>query len=281
MLFRSFGIVITRPDGSIERFLEKPTWGEVFSDTINTGIYVLDPSVFDYIPDGVVSDFSSDVFPAILADGGLLVGEVVDGYWEDVGTLEAYLTAHQDMLDGAVAVDIGGFRLSEGVYIGEGAEIDPGAVIEGPSVIGVNSRVEAGAHLRPYTVLGADVVVRGDAYVERSVVHDHVYLGSSCRLRSTLIGRSCDLRTGVVAEGAVVGDECFIGDRAVINPGVKVFPFKTVERGAVVTSSIVWETRGARTLFGRRGVQGLANVDVTAESASRIALAYEIGRAHV
>ena len=269
-----FGIVITEEGGRIERFLEKPTWGEVFSDTINTGIYVLDPSVFDYIPDGAVSDFSSDVFPAILADGGLLVGEVVDGYWEDVGTLEAYLTAHQDMLDGAVAVDIGGFRLSEGVYIGEGAEIDPGAVIEGPSVIGVNSRVEAGAHLRPYTVLGADVVVRGDAYVERSVVHDHVYLGSSCRLRSTLIGRSCDLRTGVVAEGAVVGDECFIGDRAVINPGVKVFPFKTVERGAVVTSSIVWETRGARTLFGRRGVQGLANVDVTAESASRIALAY-------
>jgi mannose-1-phosphate guanylyltransferase/phosphomannomutase len=269
-----FGIVITEEDGSIERFLEKPTWGQVFSDTINTGIYVLDPRIFDYIPPDAVVDFSGDVFPAALADGERLLGHVVEGYWEDVGTLESYLSSHQDMLDERVAVGIGGFRLTNGVWIGEGADLDPGAVVEGPSIVGMNSRVEAGAHIRPYTVLGADVIVRGDSYVERSVVHDHVYLGQSTRLRSTVIGRSSNLRTGVVAEGAVVGDECFIGDRAVINPGVKVYPFKTVESGAVVNSSIVWETRGARTLFGRRGASGLANVDITSESASRLALAY-------
>ncbi len=86
-----FGIVITHEDGSIERFLEKPTWGQVFSDTINTGIYVLEPEVFDFIPKGEVIDFSGDVFPAILKRGKPLFGYVADGYWEDVGTLEAYL----------------------------------------------------------------------------------------------------------------------------------------------------------------------------------------------
>src|SRR5947209_10272373 len=85
-----FGIVITRDDGTIERFLEKPTWGQVFSDTINTGIYVLEPEVFDFIAEGQSVDFSSDVFPAILAKDLPLLGHVVDGYWEDVGTLEAY-----------------------------------------------------------------------------------------------------------------------------------------------------------------------------------------------
>ena len=85
-----FGIVITRPDGSIERFLEKPTWGEVFSDTINTGIYVLEPSIFEYIPLGEVVDFSSDVFPQVLDAGSIMHGPA-DGYWEDVGTTEAYL----------------------------------------------------------------------------------------------------------------------------------------------------------------------------------------------
>ena len=86
-----FGIVITQEDGTIERFLEKPTWGQVFSDTINTGIYVLEPAIFDFIPEGRSVDFSSEVFPALLAAGKPLYGAVMSGYWEDVGTLEAYL----------------------------------------------------------------------------------------------------------------------------------------------------------------------------------------------
>jgi mannose-1-phosphate guanylyltransferase/phosphomannomutase len=106
-----FGIVITREDGSIERFLEKPTWGQVFSDTINTGIYVLEPEIFDFIPEGVPVDFSGDSFPSALAAGEPLYGYVADGYWEDVGTLEAYLGAHQDILDQRVQVDINGFQL--------------------------------------------------------------------------------------------------------------------------------------------------------------------------
>ena len=90
-----------------------------------------------------------------------------------------------------------------------------------------------------------------------------------------MIGRNTDLRAHVrVDEGTVVGDECFVGQDAVINPNVKVYPFKTVESGAVVTSSIVWESRGARTLFGRRGVRGLANVDINPEVVVRLAMAY-------
>ena len=87
-----FGIVITQPDGAIERFLEKPTWGEVFSDTINTGIYVMEPVVFDFIPEGEVVDLSSDVFPQLLERGLTMHGHVAEGYWEDVGTLEAYIS---------------------------------------------------------------------------------------------------------------------------------------------------------------------------------------------
>jgi len=270
-----FGIVITREDGTIERFLEKPTWGEVFSDTINTGIYVLEPQVFDLIEAGRSVDFSEEVFPAALAQGRPLAGFISDGYWEDVGTLDAYRRAHHDILDGRVQIDVPGFRIGEGVWLGEGADIDTAARIDGPVLIGDNCRVEAGAHLQEYTVLGADVVVKSDAFVQRAVVHDHVYIGPSVRLRGCVVGRSCDLRYGARAEeGVALGEDCFVGEHAVINPQVKVYPFKTVEAGAVVNSSIVWESRGARTLFGRRGVHGLANVDVTAEVATRLAMAY-------
>ncbi len=270
-----FGIVITNDDGSIERFLEKPTWGQVFSDTINTGIYVFEPEIFDFIPEGRSVDFSEDVFPALLAAGKPIFGFSTEGYWEDVGTLEAYVKAHHDVLDGKVAVDVPGFRLRDNVWLGEGAEIDPGARIEGPCVIGDYSRVEAGAHLSEYCVLGANVRVGAEAFLERAVVHDHAYLGPAVRLRGCVVGRSCDLRRGARAEeGVVLGDETFVGEHAVVNPGVKIYPFKTVEPGAVINSSIVWESRGARHLFGRNGVSGLANVDISPELAVRLAMAY-------
>ncbi|MGI8793425.1 MAG: sugar phosphate nucleotidyltransferase [Acidimicrobiales bacterium] len=270
-----FGIVITREDGSIERFLEKPTWGQVFSDTINTGIYVLEAEIFDYIPDGKPVDFSGEVFPALLAEGKPLFGFMCEGYWEDVGTLDAYWKAHQDVLDRKVDLDVPGFQLREGVWLGEGSEVDPTATIDGPAVIGDYCRIEAGAHIGEYSVLGNNIMVGPEAFVERSVVHDNAYLGATVRLRGSVIGRGCDLRQGArCEEGVVLGDECFVGDHAVVNSGVKVYPYKTVEAGAVINSSIVWESRGARHLFGRDGVAGLANVDISPELAVRLAMAY-------
>ncbi len=270
-----FGIVITHDDGMIERFLEKPTWGQVFSDTINTGIYVLEPDIFDFIPPNEVVDFSGDVFPAVLDRGLPLLGTIVEGYWEDVGTLEAYRAAHEDVLSERVDIEIPGFKIRDGVWVGEGSDIPPDALLEGPLLIGDNTRIESGAELRSYTVLGSDVVVKANASIERTVVHDHVYVGNSARLRGAVIGRASDLRRNVhVDEGAVIGNDCFVGEGASVNPHVRIYPFKSVEANAAVTSSIVWETRGARTLFGRRGVRGLANVDITSEVAVRLALAY-------
>jgi mannose-1-phosphate guanylyltransferase/phosphomannomutase len=270
-----FGIVITREDGSIERFLEKPSWGQVFSDTINSGIFVLEPEIFDHIEAGRPVDFSAEVFPALLEAKEPLFGAVGEGYWEDVGTLEAYLRAHKDILDGRVRVTIPGFEMGEGVHVGEGAEVHPDAHVVGPAVIGENCRIEAGVRLGPYTVLGTNVRLRTGTDVERVVVHDNSYLGEGVRLRGATVGRSCDLRGGVRAEeGVVLGDECFVGEHAVLASGVKVYPFKTVEAGAVINSSIVWESRGSRSLFGRVGVAGLANVDITPELATRVAMAY-------
>ena len=270
-----FGIVITREDGSIERFLEKPTWGQVFSDTINTGIYVLEPEIFDYIPEGRPVDFSADVFPAVLAGGRPLQGYVAEGYWEDVGTLDAYLRAHQDVLAQRVQVQVSGFPLRPGVWLGKGADVHPSASVSGPAVIGDNCAVGPGASVGEYCVLGANVQVGDNASLQRTVVHDNAFLGGGTRLDGCVIGRACDLRQNVrCEEGVVLGDETFVGAHAVIKSGVKVYPFKTVEAGAIVNTSIVWESRGARTLFGRVGIQGLANVDISPELVMRLSMAW-------
>ncbi|HEV3398629.1 MAG TPA: sugar phosphate nucleotidyltransferase, partial [Actinomycetes bacterium] len=270
-----FGIVITTEDGRIERFLEKPHWGQVFSDTINTGIYVLEPEVFEHIPDGQPSDFAGDVFPKLLSQGAPLFGFVADGYWEDVGSLEAYQRAHQDILDGRVKVDVPGFQVRPGVWLGEGAELDPDAVLTAPVLIGDFTKVEAGARLREYTVVGSGVIVKRDAFLHRAIVHDNAYIGPATSLRGCVVGRSADVKQGGrVEDGVVVGDNADIGHNAILQPNVKIYPYKTVEPGAIVTKSIIWEGRGARGLFDEHGVTGIGNVDLTPEMVLRVATAF-------
>ncbi|TQS28536.1 mannose-1-phosphate guanyltransferase [Microbispora sp. KK1-11] len=270
-----FGIIIVDDSGRIQRFLEKPTWGQVFSDTVNTGIYIMEPSVLDEIAPGQSVDWSSDIFPEMLERGCRLFGYVAEGYWEDVGTHESYLKAQADVLEGKVKVDFDAFELAPGVWAAEGASVDPEAVLKGPLYIGDYAKVEAGAELREYTVLGSNAVVKEGAFLHRAVVSDNVYVGPAAHLRGCVIGKNTDVMTGArIEENAVVGDECVIEAEAYVSSGVKIYPFKTIEAGTVVNTSVIWESRGQRSLFGPRGVSGLVNVEITPELCVRLASAY-------
>src|SRR5438552_14805204 len=160
-----FGIVIIDEDGRVERFLEKPGWGEVFSDTINTGIYVIEPEVLGYVPQGEEFDFAQDLFPMLLQKGLPMYGYVADGEWTDVGTLESYMSVQRDVLDVKVDLDMRAFGMEGGLWLGTDAEIEPGAKVSGPVYVGPNTRVEAGAELREYTVLGANVAAKAGAFL--------------------------------------------------------------------------------------------------------------------
>jgi len=270
-----FGIVIADDDGRIQRFLEKPTWGQVFSDTINTGVYVMEPEVLTEFGGGLARDWSGDVFPALLERGAPLYGWVADGYWEDIGTLESYLKVQADVLSGRTGAQIDGFEVSPGIWVAEGAEVDPAAVLTGPLCIGDYAKIEAGAQLREYTVIGSNVVVKEGAFLHRAIVHNNVYIGLGATLRGCVIGRNTDIMARArVEEAAVVGDECVIEPEAYLSSGVKVYPFKTIEAGAVVNTSVIWESRGHRAIFGPRGVSGLVNVEITPELCVRLASAY-------
>ena len=270
-----FGIVIVDDDGKIQRFLEKPTWGQVFSDTVNTGIYVMEPEVLAHVPAGQVVDWSADVFPKLLENGAPLYGWIADGYWEDVGSLDSYLKAQADVLTGKVSVEIDGFEVSPGVWIADGAEVESEALLTGPLCIGDYAKIEAGAQLREFTVVGSNVIVKEGAFLHRAIVHNNVYVGRGVTLRGCVVGKNTDVMSQTrIEEGAVVGDECVIEADSYVSAGVKVYPFKTVEAGAVVNTSVIWESRGQRTLFGPRGISGLVNVEITPELCVRLASAY-------
>jgi mannose-1-phosphate guanylyltransferase / phosphomannomutase len=269
-----FGIVVTDDEGRIERFLEKPSWGQVFSDTINTGIYVLEPEVLRHVPSDRPYDFSKELFPLLLEMGRPLYGYVFDEYWQDIGTLDQFRQANFDALDEAVALDVPGIRLRGNVWLGVGVELDDLEQIEGPAFVGNYTRIGAGATVAPYSVLGAGVTVREQARTSRSVVDSSTYIGRSAVIEGAILGRGCDVASHVlVQDGAAIGDEVALGAESVVHPGVRIYPNREVETGAQVTESVIWESRATSRLWGRDGLSGLINVDVTPEVAVRLAAA--------
>src|SRR5919198_310017 len=155
-----FGIVVTDDDGRIERFLEKPSWGQVFSDTINTGIYVLEPEVLRHVPTGRPYDFSKELFPLLLEMGRPLYGYAFDEYWQDIGDLDQFRQANFDALDEAVKLNVPGIRIRGNVWVGEGVELDDLDQIDGPAFVGNYSRIAADATVAPYSVLSSSVTLR-------------------------------------------------------------------------------------------------------------------------
>ena len=269
-----FGIVVTDEDGRVERFLEKPSWGQVFSDTINTGIYVLEPEVLTHIPTDGPYDFSKELFPLLLEMGRPIYGHVLDGYWQDIGNLDQYRQANFDALDERVRLNVEGVRLRGNIWIGEGADIDDVEAIEGPSFIGNHCRIARDASVGPYTVLSNGVTLRERARTVRTVIDSATHVGRSALIEGAIVGRSCDIRDHVrIQEGAAIGDEVTIGSESSIMPHVRIYPYKEVETGSQVYENLIWETRASSRLFGKDGVGGLVNVDLTPETAARLATA--------
>lgn len=270
-----FGIVITDEDGRIKRFLEKPSWGEVFSDTINTGIYILEKRVLDYIPEDTEFDFSKDLFPLLLEKGEPIFGYTAEGYWKDVGSLEEYRTANMDILNGAVTVDTPGERI-EGrrLWVGKGARIDFTARLEGAVVIGENCRVGADARISN-SIIGPGSVVEEGAVVLDSVLWDSTRVARGASLHEDVIGSGSEiLEQAHLAEGVIVSDHCRIGRHATVKANVKVWPYKTVEDDATLASSLIWGEKWSRHIFSTYGVTGLANIEISPEFAAKLGAAY-------
>ena len=269
-----FGIVVTDEDGRVERFLEKPSWGQVFSDTINTGIYVLEPEVLRHIPTDRPYDFSKELFPLLLEMGRPIYGYVCEGYWQDIGNLDQYRQANFDALDEKVRLGIPGLKLRGDVWIGEGVEIDDVEGVEGPAFVGNYCSISPEASVGPYTVLGPATTLRERARVSRSVIDASCYIGRSTVIEGAIMGRNCDVRPHArIHEGVAVGDQVTIGDQAVVFPGVRIYPYKEVEYGAQIHESLIWESRASTRVFSQDGVVGLVNVDLTPDVALRFGAA--------
>jgi len=272
-----FGVVITDEEGKITRFLEKPSWGEVFSDTINTGIYVLNSSVFKLLPSDKSYDFSKDLYPDMLKKNKRLYGYVAQGAWRDIGNLDEYRTTHYAVLDGTININIPGRKTvinNYPVWVDDGAVVDKSVEFTGPVVIGKSAKIGAGTKIGR-TVIGERSVIGEDCNVTGAIVWNDVVVGRNTRLiettivEKTVVGEESQLR-----EGTFIGTECELGKYVEVRPNVRIWPKKVVEEQSIVSTSLVWGEKWSKTLFGAYGITGLANIEITPEFAARVGAAY-------
>ena len=265
-----FGVVIVDEEGNITRFLEKPSWGEVFSDTINTGIYILENHVLEMIPYKEDYDFSKNLFPLMMQEGQKLCGYIAEGYWRDVGNLGEYHEASLDCLSGAVTVNFEGEERGN-LHLGEGSIVPADTSSwSGRVVIGSNARIADSARIIN-SVIGDNVTVHDGAMVLNSVIWDGCTIEENVQISNSVVGFETVLQAGAtVAENVFISDRCSIGRDASLLSNIKLWPEKVVEDGAVLSKSLVWEDKWLRELFADARITGTANIEVNPEFGAKL-----------
>ncbi len=271
-----FGVVITDKDSRVTKFLEKPGWGEVFSDTINTGIYILEPEVLELIPEDENRDWARDVFPAMLDRGDALLGCTLQGYWADIGNPAAYLEACSDICHGKVAVQISEplSAADSKLFISPDAQVGEQVELSGMVVLGSNTRIQGNSRLSN-CVVGLNCLIEDNVILDETVLWDNVYIKAGTRISGANLGHRVRVgKRAVIESGVVIADETIVGDDVNIRPDVKIWPRKVIENGSTVSINLIWGEKWRKSLFEGAVVRGLTNVEMTPEFSARLGAAY-------
>ena len=270
-----FGVVMTDDEGKITRFLEKPSWGEVFSDTINTGIYIIEPEVLDLIPEKQEFDFSKNLFPLLLEHHSELYGYITNGYWKDIGSLHEYQDAHLDVLRGNVNVNMKGTKHGN-CYIGDDTVVETDAKnLTGLNIIGDHCHIRKGAIISN-SAIGNNCEIKAGAVIRNSVIWNDTTIGIRSELSQCVVGNKCMLDDEtVVMENVFISDSCSVGKKSKLLSNIKIWPDKIIDEGSIVTRSLVWEDRWLRELFVTDSrVTGLSNVEMSPEFGAKLGAAF-------
>lgn len=259
-----YGLVRTDEEGRVTAFVEKPGWGQVFTDQVNTGVYLLSPTVLERVPEGRSFDFSKDLFPQLLRDKRPLYGQVPRGYWRDMGECGTYLQTVVDALDGKVILDLGLPQRRDGVWSAE--PLEESVEIAAPCWIGPEVQLGPWSKLGPHTVLERGATVGRESVLRRTVVMGAA-VGAESQLEGAILCPNARVGDGCsLYPGAVVGAEASVGDHAVLRPQVRIWPGLQVKPGSRLTASLVSGAGPGSLVFDDDGViRGLIGSDLGPE----------------
>lgn len=260
-----YGVVLTDEEGKVKRFLEKPPWEQVVCDTVNTGIYILEPEILEKIPAGRPYDFGKELFPALLKDGAKMYGYVTEDYWCDIGDIQTYMAAHRDILDGKVKIRHEYKELQEGVFAEEPVHLGKDIAFETPVFIGRGATVCDEARLGPYTVVGSHAYVEKST-LESSILWDHAIVRQNATLRESIVCSHGYIGPHAFLEGgSVVGESGRLEAFTLLKYGAHIWSRQQTEPYGVVRETLRHSWAGGGLHFGDRGLQGLWGSELTQE----------------
>lgn len=269
-----FGVVITDKEGKIEKFLEKPSWGEVFSDTINTGIYIIEPEILDMIPANENYDFGKDLFPSLMTHKTTLWGYNANGYWRDVGNPESYREVYEDISLGKVNLAKKGepIRYPDGILYSESPiTLDPSVEIIGEVLIGANVTIGKQSKLKN-TVLGDNVTIEEGAKISNTVIWDDVNVGKNATFDSCVICYKNNIDKNVTAKaGLILAEGCDVGQLVSFEKDVIIWPDKKIEDASIVSSNLILGSKYKNSIFEAGRVTGKTNIELSCEMATKLA----------
>ena len=261
-----YGLVLTDGEGRVQRFVEKPGWGQVFTDQVNTGIYVLSPQAMERVPRGEAFDFGKDLFPTLLQEGLPLYGLPLEGYWCDMGDCKAYLNCACDALSGKVKLDMGLPRREAGVWSAQ--PLPRGLNLVPPCWIGEGASLGEGCLIGPHAVLDRGAAVGERAMVQRSILLENASAGPRTTLYGAVLCKDSSARRGAVLnEGAVLGENALAEEGSALLERVKLWPGQTAPAGCRLARSITSGSQKGALRFGGNGViQGVLGEDLGPEA---------------
>ncbi len=199
-----YGVTLTNASGRITGFKEKPSWGDVFSNKVNTGIYLFEPEVLRLIPGRKIYDFGKDLWPKLLKMRKPIHAYECRGYWTDVGNLAEYRRCQMDCLDRKVRINLPGTERRRGIWVEAGSVIDPKAVLKAPCLIGKGCRIAAGAQVGPYTVIGDRAHIAPEAVLKNCILFDNVTVGRNVHLSNCILGAHGHVKENITVYEAAV-----------------------------------------------------------------------------
>ncbi|HUQ21443.1 MAG TPA: NDP-sugar synthase [Gaiellaceae bacterium] len=231
-----YGLVRVNGDGRVLSFLEKPRPEEIDTNLINAGMYILERDVLDLIPAGRPVSIEREIFP-LLVEEGSVAGIALSGYWLDIGTPEAYLQAHRDVLERNFVTELGDALGADYTLVSPGADVSPGARLVPPVFIGSGASIASGARVGSLAVIGAGAKIGEDAAIESAVIGAGAIVGHSTNVSGAIVGERAELGSACDVRGlAVVGPGAKVGDGNMLDHGLRVAADETLAAGAVTFS---------------------------------------------
>ena len=261
-----YGLVLTDGESRIVRFIEKPSWGQVVTNMVNTGIYLLSPRAMEQVPEGQAYDFGKDLFPALLAGGAGLYGCPGAGYWCDMGDCAAYLKCAADALSGKVELDLGLPQREPGVWSAHPLPRD--AAVVPPCWIGDGAALGSGCLVGPHAVLDRGAQAGPRSLIQRSVLLPGSQVGERATLYGAILCPGARVRReAVLNEGAVLGENAAAEEKATLLEGVRLWPGRTAPAGCRLARSVTTEAQKTAVRFADSGViQGVLGEDIGPEA---------------